>query len=157
MAVNAATGSTLFVSTTPWTNSTTLTQYAALTYTEVGEIESIGEWGDESADITFTSLKDARTRHKKGARDAGTMSLVVGADPADAGQALMVTAEASKFDYAFKVVENDQITPSTGNPTTSYFHGQVRSKKKNIGDNSNITRRTFEIGVNSETVEKIAT
>ena len=52
----------------------------------------VGEFGDQSNDVTFAAIGDSRVRHAKGARDAGTLSLTCAHDPLDAGQAAMEAA-----------------------------------------------------------------
>src|SRR5262245_3680132 len=107
----------------------TLAEFLAMsTWTPIGLIESISEFGDESADVTFASIGDGRTRHSKGARDAGTMTLVCGHDPTDAGQAAIELAEQDKSNYAFRI----QIPDGPPGWTNSiyFFRGLVRSRRK---------------------------
>lgn len=154
MTVNTAGGSRFFIGTTG--DAESLLDYEADSYIEVGEVEDMGQLGDESAEITFTALSDARVRKFKGARDAGTMAIVCGSDTSDAGQDAMVTAEASSFDYNFKVMLNDQVTIG-GTPTVQYFSGKVMSKRRNIGNVGNVVRYNFNVGVNTVILEVPAT
>src|ERR1044072_4712691 len=144
MTVNTAGGATLYIGTSAipaniddLTDMQALAEFQADSYIEVGEIEDLGDFGDESEAITFTALKNSRTRKFKGPRDAGTMAIVVGDDPTDDGQAAMVAAEAQPLDYNFKVVLNDKLTLG-GTPSESYFYGKVMSKRKNVGNVSNV-------------------
>lgn len=148
MSIFTASGAKLFIATTTAIPAN-LAAYQALVYTEVGEVEDMGEFGDESEQITFTALSDARTRKLKGPRDAGTMTIVVGDDMLDDGQIAMEAAEASPIDHIFKVVLNDAITVG-GDPSEHYFHGKVFSKRRNVGNASNVVRRNFAIGINSD-------
>src|SRR5262245_23612958 len=77
---------------------------------EVGGLESLGEFGDQSNAITFASLGDSRMLKLKGVRDAGTMAVVVGRDPEDVGQLAMEAAERQTANYRFRVVLNDEPT-----------------------------------------------
>jgi hypothetical protein len=154
MSVTTATGWKLYVSA-PSPTTDTLSEYEALTWTEVKEIENLGDFGDESSSVTFASLSDARVRKLKGARDAGTMAIVVGRDPLDAGQQAMIAAEKTNFQYPFKIVAADN--PSAGyTPTTFYFQGLVMSARNAAGANDNVVRTTFNVGVNTPIVEDIA-
>lgn len=144
--INTASGAKLFIGGT--TAASTLIAFQALVWTEVGEVEDLGEFGDESESISFTALSDARTRKKKGPRDAGTITVVTGDDMLDQGQIAMEAAEASPLDYNFKVQLNDAITLA-GVDSTHYFRGLVMSKRRNVGNASNIVRRTFNVGVNT--------
>jgi Phage tail tube protein, TTP len=127
----------------------TLAEFQAMTaWTEITLIESLAEFGDESADVTFAAIGDARTRHAKGARDAGTMAITCAHDPTDIGQAAVETAEATNDNFAFRVVLPDG--PPGFSDTTLYFRGLVRSKRKNVGTNDNVIRNVYNVGVNSE-------
>lgn len=146
MTINTAGGVRVFIGTTA--NAETVQEFESDSYIEVGEVEDAGELGDEAEQITFTALKDGRVRKLKGPKDAGTMAVVCGADGGDAGQQAMEDAEASPLNHNFKVVYNDQLTIN-GEPTVDYFRGLVLSKRKNIGNVSNVVRKTFNVGVNS--------
>ena len=61
--------------------------YKADDYVDVGEIEDLGEFGDTFSSVTFTSLRDGRVRKYKGTADAGDLTLTVGLDNGDLGQA----------------------------------------------------------------------
>lgn len=146
MTVNTAAGAKLYIggAGTP----ANLAAFQAESYIEVGEVEDLGQVGDESDEIRFASLADGRWRKFKGPRDAGTMAIIVGADLTDAGQDAMIAAEAEILDYAFKVELNDQVTLS-GTPTIIFCYGKVMSQRFNIGNVSNVVRRAMSVGVNS--------
>lgn len=150
MTISAASGSRLFIGTT--TSAENLSQFLTDSYVEVGEVEDLGEFGDESEAVTFASLQDSRVRKLKGTRDAGTIAVVCGADDSDAGQDAMVAAEASPLDFNFKVILNDQLTLG-GAPSEHYFRGKVMSKRLGVGSANNVVRRTFNVGINSEILE----
>lgn len=127
----------------------TLAEFQAMSnWTEIGLVESVGEFGDEAADVAAAALGDGRTRHAKGARDAGTMAIVCFHDPTDTGQAAVELAEQSNDNFAFRIVLPDG--PPNWSDTTIYLRGLVRSRRKNIGTNDNIIRNTYNVGVNSE-------
>lgn len=153
MAITTATGAKYFIGGTTAIDYTTdagaIEDFEALTWVEIKEVEDGGEIGDESADVTFQSLSDSRVRHLKGARDAGTLALVVGDDPLDLGQQALRAAEKTKFLYNFKVEYEDAPDASYSN-SVDYFRGLVMSARKNIGTGDNVLRRTFNIGINTE-------
>ena len=61
-----ASESKFFISSAAVTSVTdTVTEYEALTWVEVGTIESISEFGDKASDVTFASLADAHMRHAR--------------------------------------------------------------------------------------------
>lgn len=152
MAITTATGAKYFIGGTNAIDYTTdagaIAAFEALTWVEIKEVEDGGEFGDESADVTFQSLGDGRVRHLKGARDAGTIALVVGDDPLDAGQLAVRAAEKTKFQYNFKVEYEDAPSALYEN-SVDYFRGLVMSARKNVGTGDNVLRRTFSIGIST--------
>lgn len=146
--VNTASGAKLYIGGTNSNRESTLADYEADSYVEVGEIEDLGEFGDESDRINFTALSDGRTRKFKGPRDAGDMTIVVGDDPTDQGQVALEAAEGQALDYNFKVELNDKLTIG-GDNSTHFFIGKVFSKRRNVGNASNVVKRNFVIGINS--------
>lgn len=133
-----------------------ITAAEALAWVSVGEVEDLGEFGDEASEVTFTALKNRRVRKFKGTFNAGTITCVTGSDPADAGQQAMIAAFSSDLDYPFRVMLNDKITLA-GTPTTLYFTGKVMSKRRNVGSVENVVRQNFPVGINSIIVEDAAT
>jgi hypothetical protein len=154
MTINTAAESTIAIGTT--VAAANQAQFEADTYIEIGEVEDLGEFGDEAEEVTFTALADRRTRKLKGSFNAGTITCVAGSDLSDAGQQALVDAFATDFDYNFRVTLNDTLTVS-GTPTVLYFRGKVMSKRLNVGTVNNVVRRSFPVGINSEIIEVAAT
>ncbi|MFC3072348.1 iron ABC transporter substrate-binding protein [Shinella pollutisoli] len=165
MAVNTASGTKIFVgpatalSSIDWTtDETALANFEAIaegSWKVVGEVEDFGEHGDSASDVTFTSVGDARVRHLKGARDAGTLALVVGDDPLDEGQIALIAAEKTNFLYAFRI-EYADARDENHTDSVEYFLGLVMSRAKNVGTNDNVVRRTFSIGISSDIIEVLS-
>lgn len=153
MAITTASESKVFVCVTPALPATdTAAEYAALTWVEIGEVEDMGEFGDESSDVTFASVGDGRTRHLKGVRDAGTLALVCGRDPADVGQIALKTAEKTKFSYPIKVQAADAISEDYTD-SVYYFNAKVMSARDNYGSVDNVVRTNFSLGIDSAIIE----
>jgi hypothetical protein len=155
MTISAAAGARVFIGTTAipvigpdYIDADVLLEFEADSYIEVGEVEDLGEFGDESEEIPFTSLADSRVRKLKGPRDAGSIPIVVGDDVLDDGQAAMEAAERTPLDYNFKIILNDAQTLG-GSNSAHYFYGKVMSKRRNVGQANNVIRRTFNVGINS--------
>lgn len=146
MAVQPAAGSKLYVGTTA--AAADQAAFEADTYTEVGEIENIGEFGDQASEVLFTAVGDRRVRKFKGSFNAGTLALTLGRDPANAGQADLAEALASDDDHNFKVV--------LGGGDTFYFRGKVMSYTTTIASADNVVRATCNIGINSAILEVAA-
>lgn len=147
-----ASGAKLFIGPSVTSATNTAALFAALTWTEVGLVESLGDFGDESSSVTGAALGDGRIRKSKGARDAGTMAIVCFDDGSDVGQQAMVAAEATKSNFAFKIVIPNRLN-ATGTDEIDYFRGLVMSKRRTIGNNDNLVRRNFNLGVNSPVIE----
>src|SRR5262245_29237307 len=149
MAIITASGTQVYIGPQVTDQIDTLVEFQALSgWTVIGLIESVGEFGDQSNDVTFAAIGDSRVRHAKGAADAGTMALVCAHDPLDVGQAAVETAQQTNLNYAFRVTLPD--TP--GAPFTNtelYFRGLVASRRKNIGNNDNVVRNNYNILINS--------
>jgi len=152
MSVNTNAGTMFFIglrllADLPKDAEAALAVLTASTYVEIGEIENIGDYGDEIGDVNFSGVRDGRTRHLKGLADAGSMDLTIGFDKSDVGQIKLVAAQKdrSRFDYPIKIVYLDGVT--------DYFAGKVMSVKKQPGGAEDIVKRSTSIGINSEIYE----
>ena len=152
MTVKTLSGSKFSIGPAAASTVDTLAEFAALSYVLVGEVEDMGEMGDESSVVQFAAIGDARVRKGKGARDAGTQTVVVGKDPLDAGQQAMKAAEATQFEYAIKIELADAPTPNYLN-TVFYYRGLVMSQRDRFGRNDDFVRTVFNVGVNSKPIE----
>jgi hypothetical protein len=150
-----ASGTRFYIGAAATSTIDTVEEFEATSgWVEVGLIESLGEYGDQSNDVTFAAIGDARVRHAKGARDAGTIAITCAHDPLDTGQAAMEVAEATNNNYMFKVVLPDG--PVGYSDTIQYFRGLVMSKRLNVGTNDNVVRVNYNVGINSEIFENPA-
>lgn len=152
--IQTTSGARFFISNSSITSSVdTLAEFEATSqWIEVGLIEDLGEIGDESSAVTGAAIGDGRIRKAKGARDAGTMSIVCFHDPIDTGQLAVITAEGTNNNYGFKIILPDSPSGAYSD-TIQYFRGLVMSKRLRLGTNDNIMRRVFMVGVNSQVYE----
>lgn len=157
MAIVTASGTKVYIGAAVTDlEADSLSDFLAMSaWTEIGLVESVGEFGDQANDVTFAALGDARMRHAKGARDAGSMAIVCAHDPTDVGQAAIEAAEQTDNNFAFRVELPDSPTPAY-NDTTVYFRGLVQSRRKNIGTNDNVIRNNYNVGINSELFTNLA-
>lgn len=146
--ITTASGAKVFIGPVTTSATDTASEYAALTYTEIGLVETLGEFGDEAASVNFTALNDARVRKAKGSRNAGTLALTIGRDPTDPGQIALEAAQATNFKYAFKVVYPDRPNP-TGTDTIEYFRALVMSNRRNVGNADNVIRVAYPLDIDS--------
>ncbi len=119
--------------------------FDGLTFTEVGEVSDLGEFGREYAEVTFNPLGDRRTVKRKGSYNDGNISMSVARVPSDAGQTLLQAALDSDDSYYFEVVLQDG--------TTLYFAAQVMSYTTNVGGVDQITSASVTIGITNDIIE----
>lgn len=148
----------IYISTVSVTNTSadTLTEFGALTYTEIGLVEKIGEYGDESNEITGNVISEGRTRRAKGVRNAGMLVITCFVSPDDAGQAAVIAAEQTSNRYAFKIVPRDRLN-GTGTDSITYLRGLVMSRKKGELASDGLQRITYNVGIDSQLYEVAAT
>lgn len=130
MAVRTSAGSTLQLSAgIPATFN--LVGYEALTFTTLGEITDMGEFGREYALVTHNPVSTRGTQKFKGSFNEGQMVMQLGLDTDDAGQVLAKAAVVSDNDYSFKV--------TTQNGDIYYFQAKVMMFKVGVGSVDQIT------------------
>lgn len=142
MTVRTSAGSTLHVSASnPATYN--VAGYEALSFTAVGEITDLGEFGREYALVTHNPVGNRGTVKKKGSFNEGVMNMSLGLDTDDAGQIILKAASLSDNDYSFKV--------TTQNGDIYYFQAQVMNFKVGVGSVDTITAATvaLELTTNS--------
>lgn len=134
MTVMTSAGTTIGISASaPATFNTT--GYDALTFTSIGEVTDLGEFGREYALVTHNPLGSRGTVKKKGSFNEGSISLQVGLDTDDAGQILLKSASLSDSNHSFKV--------TTQNGDIYYFQAQVMSFKVGVGSVDQVTSATI--------------
>lgn len=84
--------------------------YEGLTFTNVAEIQSVGEFLRNYVLIPYNSLSDRQTKNKKGSYTEGAPAVAILYAPGNAGQALALTALKSDDDYSFRITLNDGTT-----------------------------------------------
>jgi hypothetical protein len=152
MTFFATAGSKVFIGgvLAPKASDFIVSDFNAVEWTEIKGLESIGTFGDTAQAVTFDDLSVGRTQTVKGTRNAGTMDLVAGIDYADAGQLALRAAEATKDNYAIKVVFND--APVGGTPSARYFVGLVMSAAEALDAANNVMKLNGSIAINSNIV-----
>ncbi len=128
--------------------------FTSQTWTEITEWVTMGDFGDEAADIVSQIIGEGRDKHAKGTRNAGQIENMFNHQVLDAGVIASKVAEKSSFNYAFKIEMNDK--PSAGaSPKNSVinFVGLVQGAKQ-VGGGAN-TNRMFRLLIqpNSNFVE----
>ena len=124
------------------------TGFAALTWTEIGEVSEMGEFGRQYNLVTFNTLGDRRTVKRKGSYNDGTIACQMARVPDDAGQTILVTAVNSDASYSIKVTLQDG--------TVFYTTAQVMSYTTNIGNVDQITSATVNLEIDNDILEVAA-
>lgn len=136
-------GSTIAISAALPT-SLTKTAYAALSYTEIGEITDGGSVGRTYNIVNHNPLKTRGTVKLKGSFDDGNVQVQAAYAPGDAGQVLVQTALDDDDYYSFKETLQDG--------TIIYYQAQVTSAPVNVGGVDSVTGTTINLAVKSGTI-----
>lgn len=138
----------LYVSGVHLAATDTLSEWDALTWTEVGDVVSYGEFGPNYEEITHQPVSDGQTYKFKGTVNYGSLALNLGRAPADAGQAILITALSSYSAYDFKVALNDDPGGSGSKPTRLFFQARVMSYTTAIPSANSIVGSTCGVSIN---------
>ena len=111
--------------------------YTALTFTTIGEVTDLGEFGREYNLITHNPLGTRGTVKLKGSFNEGSISMQLGLDTDDAGQILAKSASLSDNDYSFVI--------QTQNGDKYYFQAKVMSFKVGVGSVDSVTTATVTL------------
>lgn len=121
------------------------TGFAALTFTEVGEITDMGEYGRQYNLVTHNPLNNRRTVKRKGSYNDGSLALQLARVPADAGQLILFNAVDSDESVSCKVTLQDG--------TIQYFTAQVMSYTTGVGSVDQITNAACTLEIDNDIVE----
>ena len=116
--------------------------FAALTYTLIGEVTDLGEFGVVYELVTHNPIATRRTVKRKGSKNKGSIPMVIGRDRSDAGQ---VVLQAGADGVNVDVVHSFAITLQ--NNDIIYFTGQIMSFTDNLGSVNNITQIGCEVQI----------
>jgi hypothetical protein len=116
--------------------------YEALSFSTIGEVTDLGEFGRVYALVTHTPLATRAVVKRKGSYNDGTVTMSLAVDDADAGQVILDTAVDDDDDYSFKV--------TTQNGTSYYFQAQTMSFPIAVGSADQIVNRNVTLEINSE-------
>lgn len=151
MAANGTLGSKLFITDAAIAAGVdTEAEFTAQDWTEIGLIESFGEFGRVFAPVNFQAVADGRMYKLKGGFDDGNLQITVGQDLSDAGQSILSTGanSSTQDNYGFKVELNDPPT-DIGGPTTFFFRGLPMSYRTQMGSVNSVIKALTTIEVNS--------
>lgn len=120
-------------------------------WVEIGWLDNIGAFGDESSEVTFDAIGKNRTQKLKGVRNAGNMELSAAIDYTDPGQIAVRAAETSPNDFAIRVDFNDK--PSGGStPSKRYFVAKVMTAREVLDGANNVSKLSVTLAIDSNVV-----
>lgn len=153
MAIFATAGSAIYIGGPLASKSAdfVVADFSAQSFQKIGWAEAIGEFGDESSEITFDAIGEGRTQKLKGIRNAGTMACRYGVDANDPGQIMLRAAQLTPLDYAFRVDFND--AGPGGVPSSRYFIAKVMNAREVLDTANNVVRLNANLGINSNIVQ----
>jgi hypothetical protein len=136
MTVRTSAGSTIAISAA---QPATFNQagYEALSFTTIGEVTDLGEFGRDYALVTHNPIATRGTVKRKGSYNEGTMDMKLGLDNDDAGQILAKAASESDDDHSIKVTLQDG--------SDYYFQAQVMNFKVGVGSVDSITNAAIKL------------
>lgn len=123
--------------------------FEALTFVEVGEVISIGEFGGSAEVITHTPIKTGIIKKFKGSKDYGSQSIQYG-KLTDLGQ----TALSDGFDGANEFEEHS-IEVAYSDNTKRYYTGVVTSYTNQELSTSAVVNGASTIEVTNKIVEVV--
>ena len=121
----------------------------SLSYTLVGEVTDLGEFGREYSLVTHNPLGGRQTVKRKGSYNDGQVSMTVARVPGDGGQTILQDAVDSDENHYF------EVTLQSGDKL--YFAGQVMSYTANVGSVDQITTASVMVEITDEIIEVAAT
>lgn len=137
----------------PWVEA----DFAAQTWVEVKKWTQMGPIGPAAQLITSDIIGEEYTKKAKGTRNTGSMQNVFDVDNLDAGQIALIAAEATRNNYAIRVVLNDAPVAGTlPTPSERLFVGLVMSAQEQGGGANTVQGLNVLIEINSNIVRVAA-
>jgi hypothetical protein len=114
-------------------------------YTEIGMIESIGEFGPEANTGSFTPIGTGIAGKYMGTTDNGELSLTIAKTTVDTGLTELVAAQKSDDPLAYKIELSDG--------TAYTFNGLCRSCRVNVGNGDDAVKINATIAITGAITE----
>lgn len=157
MTIKTGTGSSIAIGTVLATSGGTRAEYEADSYTSIGKVESIGEFGDEREIVAFAALSSGRREKARGIADAGDVPVTYADQTGDAGQlaidaAYAATSQATD-EFNFRVQLNDSLGT---NPTTYYFRARVTTLRVQEVRNDGVVMIRAVLAINTAVLKVAA-
>lgn len=137
-------GATVSISTTAVSLPLDAAGFAGLTFTEIGSVGNLGDYGAAPNIISYNTLDTEVTSKAKGVEDAGELSIEVARIFDDPGQILVRAAAATKFNYAIKIEYADAPSEDWSN-TIMYAAGPVSGPQLLGGSTDDFIRESYTV------------
>lgn len=122
--------------------------YEANSYTLVGKVVSIGEFGDTHEDLSSNLLATGRTDHSNGTKDGGEVSVTIEYSGSDAGYTIIKAGNGGTTTHTFKVTDPDG--------EDFYFQGVIANLRHRERTTSNKKGFSFVMRVNTAVTEVLS-
>lgn len=121
--------------------------FEALNWVEIGDAGMIGDIGSNSNIINYDTLNTDVSQKQKGVTNAGDPQLEVARDYDDPGQMLMRAYADTKYNYGFKI-QNDDAPSENFVGSIIYLRGMVASAVNVGGRVDDFDLETYNIALN---------
>ena len=118
-----------------------------LAYTEVGMIESFGEFGPDAAVGSFTPVGTGVAGKYLGTSDNGELTLVIAKTSSDTGLQELIAAQKLTTPLAYKLELSDAGTQ------TYTFNGFARSVRVTVGSGNDVVKINAAIAITGAITE----
>jgi hypothetical protein len=144
--VEALAGATIALSATiPATYDAAGYGSTDVVWTLLGEVENYGNHGVTAKIIEFTPVDTSVVTKMKGSKNYGTMGMMMGDLPSDAGQILVKAAAESNNHYSARITYNDG--------TVHYLDVIVAKAEKQDGSVDDVEKLSVEFAICRRPVE----
>jgi len=149
---NSNAASKLYVCSTAQNADLDATEYAALTWVQIGAVGSRGETGKATNILTYDTWDTTVVQKAKGMTDAGSPAIEVARIPTDPGQVILRTGGAvgNNNSYAFKEERADAEAGGTG--TILYNRGLITGPTRPGGRNEDFDLEVFTLALQQEEI-----
>lgn len=125
--------------------------FAALDWTQVKHIGMIGDMGAQENILNYDELETDVIQKSKGLINAGDPTVEVARTPSDNGQKALNAAALTKYNYAFKITDED-IPAGGTTPSTYYNLGMVTGPNRPGGRAEDFILEVFTLALNQREV-----
>lgn len=127
----------------------------AITYAEIGLVTNINAFGVEYDVVSFKPLKTGAEERLLAGYGVGTITLQLGKDLSDTGQAAVKSALGVNTYYNFQITAND-ATATLTTPGKQTFKAKVSSYKTNYDSQNNVIGATITLEVKASSFTDVA-